>query len=199
MASARVGPRVKERLEKFDLKSQADVFAVKLPLGLRQRLSLACAIIHSPEMLVLDQPISGVDPVARNAFRDMLADLSRHDKVTIFISAHLMNEGMRCDRISLMHAGKVLVYDTPENLAVERGSTSLNETFFLYISEAAEQPQTAPERLNGIASNRPARNSNIGLMRRLAVSRRVALEVTRGPIRLAFAFLGSMVLMLAFA
>ncbi len=85
-----------------------------LPLGIRQRLSLAVAMIHSPDILVLDEPTTGVDPVARDGFWQILADLSRHDNVTIFISTHFMNEAERCDRISLMHAGKVLISDSPE-------------------------------------------------------------------------------------
>ena len=67
-------------------------------------------------MLILDEPTSGVDPVARDAFWQILIDLSRRDKVTIFISTHFMNEAERCDRISLMHAGRVLVSDTPAAL-----------------------------------------------------------------------------------
>ncbi len=195
-----IAPRIDELLDDFDLGAYGDAFAGDLPLGLRQRLSLACAIIHRPDMLILDEPTSGVDPVARDEFWDILARLSRDDKVTIFISTHFMNEGMRCDRISLMHAGKVLVYDTPDNLAHERGSASLNETFIRYITEAMDIPDSAPEKLTGIAAPAPTRRKrNAGLTRLLAVSRRETLEVMRDPIRLAFAFLGSMVLMLLFA
>ena len=128
-----IAPRIAELLKDFDLGPYADAFSGELPLGLRQRLSLACAIIHRPDMLILDEPTSGVDPVARDEFWDLLVGLSRRDLVTIFISTHFMNEAMRCDRISLMHAGQVLVYDTPQNLAKEGGSTSLNETFIRYI------------------------------------------------------------------
>ena len=77
-------------------------------LGLRQRLSLAVAVLHEPHMLILDEPTSGVDPVARDSFWELLIDLSRKQGVTIFITTHFMNEAMRCDRISLMNAGKVL-------------------------------------------------------------------------------------------
>ena len=70
-------------------------------------------MIHQPEMLILDEPTSGVDPVARDGFWELLIDLSRNDGVTIFVSTHFMNEGERCDRISLMHAGKVLASDPP--------------------------------------------------------------------------------------
>jgi ribosome-dependent ATPase len=82
-------------------------------MGLRQRLSLAVAVLHEPEMLILDEPTSGVDPVARDSFWELLIDLSRNQGVTIFVTTHFMNEGMRCDRISLMNAGKVLACDAP--------------------------------------------------------------------------------------
>ncbi len=90
---------------------------------MRQRLSLAVAMVHRPELLILDEPTSGVDPIARDAFWQLMIDLSRRDKVTIFISTHFMNEAERCDRISLMHAGRVLVSDTPAALhaAARRG------------------------------------------------------------------------------
>jgi ribosome-dependent ATPase len=84
-----------------------------LPLGLRQRLSLAVAVLHRPEVLILDEPTSGVDPAARDDFWRLLIELSREQGVTIFLSTHFMNEAQRCDRISLMHAGKVLACDTP--------------------------------------------------------------------------------------
>lgn len=197
--------RMRELFEEFGLLAHADVLARSLPLGLRQRLSLACAVINSPEMLILDEPTSGVDPVARDEFWDLLERLSRRDGVTIFISTHFMNEAMRCDRISLMHAGRVLVYDTPENLARENGAQSLEETFVRYIGAAHDaqdaRPAATPAVIHDIAAqHRPARAPGMAALGRLlAVSRREWLEVTRDPIRLAFAFLGSMVLMLLFA
>ena len=195
---ATIAPRIAELLADFDLGPYADAFSGDLPLGLRQRLSLACAIIHSPDMLILDEPTSGVDPVARDEFWDLLVGLSRRDLVTIFISTHFMNEAMRCDRISLMHAGEVLVYDTPQNLAQESGSSSLNETFIRYIQEAIGDTPAVPA-LTGMAAAKPTRQRSPGMTRLLAVSRREMLEVMRDPIRLAFAFLGSMLLMLLFA
>ena len=105
--------RILERAKRFDLSPVMDALPDALPLGIRQRLSLAVAVIHGPEMLILDEPTSGVDPVARDAFWRFLADLSRQEGVTIFISTHFMNEAQRCDRISLMHAGRVLAQGSP--------------------------------------------------------------------------------------
>src|SRR5690606_4699168 len=107
--------------------------------------------IHQPEMLILDEPTSGVDPIARDAFWRMLVELSRDDGVTIFISTHLMNEAERCDRISLMHAGKVLATGTPAALMKERGAQTLNEAFIGYLEDAiataspADDPAIARE------------------------------------------------------
>lgn len=103
-------------MEKFDLKEYKNHLANELPLGIKQRLSLAAAVIHRPKMLILDEPTSGVDPVSRDNFWQLLIDLSRNDNVTIFISTHFMNEGERCDRISLMHQGKVLITNSPSEL-----------------------------------------------------------------------------------
>ena len=116
MPGERIPARVQEMARRFGLGEVMDSLPDALPLGQRQRLSLAVAMIHGPEMLILDEPTSGVDPVARDAFWQIMIDLARRDKVTIFISTHFMNEAERCDRISLMHAGRVLVSDTPAAL-----------------------------------------------------------------------------------
>nr|WP_256658641.1 ATP-binding cassette domain-containing protein [Pseudomonas sp. LP_7_YM] len=117
-----------------------DSLPESLPLGIRQRLSLAVATVHRPELLILDEPTSGVDPIARDGFWNLLIELSRRDRVTIFISTHFMNEAERCDRISLMHAGKVLVSDTPAHIVEQRGASSLEQAFIAYLQEAAGQP-----------------------------------------------------------
>ena len=106
--------RIKELLERYDLKKAADAKPESLPLGVKQRLQLAVAVLHRPPMLILDEPTSGVDPVARDQFWRTLIDLSRNEGVTIFLSTHFMNEAERCDRISLMHQGRVLAVGAPE-------------------------------------------------------------------------------------
>jgi ribosome-dependent ATPase len=103
---------------------------------MRQRLSLAVAMVHKPELLILDEPTSGVDPMARDNFWRLLVELSRRDRVTIFISTHFMNEAERCDRMSMMHAGKVLDSDVPAALVVKRGAATLEEAFIGYLVEA---------------------------------------------------------------
>ena len=201
----RTTARITELVDRFDLVEHVDALASALPLGIRQRLSLAVAIIHDPEMLILDEPTSGVDPVARDHFWELLIELSRRDKVTIFISTHFMNEALRCDRISLMHAGKVLVYDEPAHLVEAKGAKSLEAAFISYIEEAiGEDGQTATTadalsagQLLHVESN-PINNVAFGFSptRALAYSYREAMEVMRDPVRLAFAFLGSIILLI---
>ncbi len=94
--------RIAELLDRFGLKAQENALASDLPLGMRQRLALAVALVHKPDLLILDEPTSGVDPIARDEFWRLLIELSREQGVTIFISTHFMNEAARCDRISLM-------------------------------------------------------------------------------------------------
>ena len=146
--------RINELLERYDLNAAADAKPESLPLGVKQRLQLAVAVLHRPPMLILDEPTSGVDPVARDAFWRTLIDLSRDDGVTIFLSTHFMNEAERCDRISLMHQGRVLAVGAPKELVKERGSATLEDAFISYLEEAggAEKKQ----RLTVRAANREA-------------------------------------------
>ncbi|HRN60160.1 MAG TPA: ATP-binding cassette domain-containing protein, partial [Chiayiivirga sp.] len=104
--TADIAARVAGMQRRFGLEDMGDSLPGSLPLGMRQRLSLAVAMVHAPELLILDEPTSGVDPVARDGFWRLLVELSRRDRVTIFISTHFMNEAARCDRMSMMHAGR---------------------------------------------------------------------------------------------
>ncbi|MDX5375406.1 MAG: ribosome-associated ATPase/putative transporter RbbA [Gammaproteobacteria bacterium] len=198
---AEIPERVGEMVERFDLAEVIDALPDRLPLGVRQRLSLAVAMIHRPQMLILDEPTSGVDPVARDAFWRILGELSRRDGVTIFVSTHFMNEAERCDRISLMHAGRVLVTDTPAGIVQERDAEDLEEAFIHYLEEATEAPDVseAPPVTAGTASGDAGDASGARRWfdpRRLASYARLeALELRRDPIRLTLALLGSVILM----
>ena len=196
---AEIPGRVQEMSERFSLTDVEDVLPGALPLGIRQRLSLAVAVIHRPEMLILDEPTSGVDPVARDMFWQLMVDLSRQDKVTIFISTHFMNEAERCDRMSLMHAGKVLASGTPQELVKQRGAANLEEAFISWLQEAAGP---APEAtLSQVAAPVVHENSQpprqgFSLRRLFSYSRREALELRRDPVRSTLALMGTVILML---
>jgi len=195
--------RVAEMINDFDLADYENELAARLPLGIRQRLSLAVAVIHRPEMLILDEPTSGVDPVARDTFWQLLIKLSRQDGVTIFVSTHFMNEAERCDRVSLMHAGQVLATDTPTALIVSQQAETLEESFIAYLLEAEMAPSLQADNERGLLSDaaRPPSQpghqirSSFSLLRLFAYARRETMEILRDPIRLAFAFLGTVIMM----
>ncbi|MCL7462652.1 ribosome-associated ATPase/putative transporter RbbA [Pseudomonas sp. NW5] len=193
--------RIQEMLERFELADSADNLPERLPLGVRQRLSLAVAVIHRPEILILDEPTSGVDPIARDGFWELLVQLSREDGVTIFISTHFMNEALRCDRISLMHAGRVLDSDTPQALIAKRGLPDLESTFIAYLREVTPETTmpnsrtvTLPPAADGI-SPPPAVQARFSLRRLFSYSRRESMELRRDPVRATLAMLGTVLLM----
>jgi ribosome-dependent ATPase len=201
------GPRVQEMLDRFGLKDVADSFPESLPLGVRQRLQLAVAVQHRPEVLILDEPTSGVDPVARDQFWEFLIDLSRKDGVTIFLSTHFMNEADRCDRISLMNAGKVLAADTPKALRESRKAKTLEEAFIGYLEDAARAPDQSQDKRETTTESEPkvkefaaaeTTTEKFSVHRIWAVARREAVEIMRDPVRIAFALLSPMLLMFAF-
>ena len=205
VAEGEIPARVTEMVERFGLAGQLDRLPATLPLGQRQRLSLAVAMIHRPELLILDEPTSGVDPIARDTFWQLMIDLARRDRVTIFISTHFMNEAERCDRISLMHAGRVLVSDTPVALQRQQQAATLEEAFIGFLEEAGAQDEARsptvqrppPAPVDGDAprprASASARRFSPG--RAFSYTLREALELGRDPVRLTLALLGTVILL----
>ncbi|NLL37421.1 MAG: ribosome-associated ATPase/putative transporter RbbA [Fretibacterium sp.] len=197
--------RVDEMVRRFDLQDVLDAMPGKLPMGIRQRLSLAVAMVHNPNILILDEPTSGVDPVARDTMWQLMIDLSRKDDVTIFVSTHFMNEAERCDRISLMHAGKVLVTGRPADIVRAKGSDTLEEAFIEYLKEAEASGEedgetiTTEERLSVVTPEEGAteteKRSSIDLRRLWSYTVREWRELSRDPIRGSMALLGTVFLM----
>ncbi|WP_020698327.1 ribosome-associated ATPase/putative transporter RbbA [Reyranella massiliensis] len=204
MPPATIPVRIDGLADRFGLVEVMDMLPEALPLGIRQRLSLAVALIHSPDILILDEPTSGVDPIARDAFWQILSDLSRQEKVTIFVSTHFMNEAGLCDRISLMHAGKVLVSDTPAAIVERRSATTLEEAFVAYLEDAIRQGSDKtpaaqlPAAVAAIEKTGEPHGSGrqfFDFRRMFAYSHREALELRRDPIRATLALIGSVILM----
>jgi len=194
-----------ELVDKFGLRPQLDALAGDLPMGLRQRLSLAGAVLDEPKLLILDEPTSGVDPVARDSFWELLIDLSRSQGVTIFVTTHFMNEGMRCDRISLMNAGRVLACDAPQKLIEARGAANLEDAFIGYMEDAIaekaasnKQQSAAPPITQPAAPTAAPAGLALRIGRMRAYARNETIQILKDPVRLAFAFLGSALLMLVF-
>jgi ribosome-dependent ATPase len=206
--AADIPARVNEMVKHFSLADVLDAMPDNLPLGIRQRMSLAVAMVHKPELLILDEPTSGVDPIARDMLWQLMVDLSRNDQVTIFISTHFMDEGARCDRISLMNDGKVLVTGVPAELVRQRGLPTLEATFISYLKDAESHdkiktanPVAAPVAsvAGSVATNTQPnvlpRRRWFSWSRALSYSRREALELRHDPLRATMALLGSIMLM----
>jgi ribosome-dependent ATPase len=211
---------VHDGLQRFDLLEHADAKPLQLSLGMRQRLQLAAACLHKPEVLILDEPTSGVDPAARDMFWRQLVKLSRQEQVTIFVSTHFMNEAERCDRISLMHRGTVLAVGSPQDLKDSKQADTLETAFIAYLEAADDTVQVAqaasavkePGMPSDAASTpaaqtpRPDRAAQahgtspaMWLSRMWAFARREAMELKRDRIRLTFALLGPIILLVTAA
>jgi len=196
--------RLAELVKNFGLADHLDQETSELPLGIRQRLSLAVAVVHEPEMLILDEPTSGVDPLARDYFWQLLIDLSRRHGVTIFVSTHFMNEAERCDRVSLMDSGRVLATDTPQNLIKARGVSTLEDAFISYLEAAAGPPaaegeaEPVPAEAGAPVKATTAWRRAFSWQRLGAYTIRETIELLRDPIRLGFALFGTVFLMVVF-
>ena len=199
---ADIPARVDEMLARFGLGDVQNSMPERMPLGIRQRLSLAVAMVHKPELLILDEPTSGVDPIARDVFWQLMIELARRDQVTIFISTHFMNEAKRCDRISLMHAGRVLVTDNPVAVMEQRGKATLEEAFIAYLEEAAakdtpELAEAAPASaaISEVSTRKPPHREIFSFARAWSYTLRETLELRRDPVRGTLALLGTALLM----
>lgn len=219
----KVKQRMQLMIDRFVLNDVLDAMPDSLPLGIRQRMSLAVALLHEPEILILDEPTSGVDPIARNQLWQQLGELSRNDNVTIFISTHFMNEAEWCDRISLMHAGKVLITDKPSAIIKSKNAANLEEAFIDYLQDAIDEQKVTNQSNAAKASTtenkaddardhaRYKQNAEsmtiseqkhksrfkrrFDLMRMMSYAHRETLELRRDPIRATLALLGSVILM----
>jgi ribosome-dependent ATPase len=187
--------RVEEMLEYFLLKKYENTLASDIPLGIKQRLSLAVAVIHKPKMLLLDEPTSGVDPISRDIFWEFLIKLSRSEGVTIFVSTHFMNEGERCDRISLMHQGKVLASDTPKNLIKSKNKENLEDAFIEYLYKAIGETREQKRSITINKKSHKKESEFFSFLRFFGYAYRESLELIRDPVRVVFALLGTVILM----
>jgi ABC-2 type transport system ATP-binding protein len=108
-----------------------------LPVGWKQQLSLASAVMHNPDILFLDEPTSGVDPVSRRRFWETIRAKS-DDGTTVFVTTHYMMEAEYCDRLSIMRAGRVIALGSPEELKRENGRDTLEDVFVSLVQQTGD-------------------------------------------------------------
>jgi ABC-2 type transport system ATP-binding protein len=132
--------RVAELSARLELGSFIDELAGKLPVGWRQRLALAAAILHQPSILFLDEPTGGVDPVFRRKFWGLLYELAESG-VAIFVTTHYMDEAEYCDRVSIMHRGRIIEQGRPFDLKKKHNTTRLEDMFVNLILQ--QEPASA--------------------------------------------------------
>jgi ABC-2 type transport system ATP-binding protein len=130
--------RILEMLERVDLADRIDDVVGHFSGGMRQRLSLACALVHHPSLALLDEPTVGVDPELRREFWDYFAQLNE-EGVTIIVSTHHLDEAIRCARLGLMRNGILLAQDSPLELLSQSGQDNMEEAFLYYASRQEVQ------------------------------------------------------------
>jgi ABC-2 type transport system ATP-binding protein len=127
-----------ELIEQLGLQSDAKKIVSDLPLGWKQKLSFSVAIIHQPKIVFLDEPTSGVDPVVRRQFWDLIYAASEKG-ITVFVTTHYMDEAEYCGRVSIMVDGKISALDTPVNLKEKFTAETMGEVFYKIASSAKRQ------------------------------------------------------------
>lgn len=131
--------RREEMLRKLSFTAYGETLIQSIPLGLRQKLAFAVAVFHEPEIVFLDEPTSGVDPVTRRQFWEMIYETAARG-ITVFVTTHYMDEAEYCDRITIMNEGRIVALDTPSALRKQYGTASVEE---LFVKIARPQKENA--------------------------------------------------------
>lgn len=118
-----------ELIQKTGLKDQAGELVKSLPLGWKQKLAFLLAIIHEPQIVFLDEPTGGVDPVTRRQFWDMIYEAASRG-ITVFVTTHYMDEAEYCNRVSIMVDGRIEVLDTPQKMKERFNASTMDEVFY---------------------------------------------------------------------
>jgi len=136
---ARIVEKTKQLLAQLDLEKEADVLVGQLPLGWKQKLAFSVAIFHEPQIVFLDEPTGGVDPITRREFWNLIYDASASG-ITVFVTTHYMDEAEYCNRVSIMVDGKIEALDTPANLKKNFNVHSMDEVF-LHLARKAKRTE----------------------------------------------------------
>lgn len=135
LSDEEIEARGKSLIEKLNLQNESDKLVESLPLGWKQKLAFSLAILHSPQIVFLDEPTSGVDPITRRQFWDMIYEAS-HNGITVFVTTHYMDEAEYCNHICILVDGEIKVLDTPEGLKREHRAKSIDEVFIMLARSA---------------------------------------------------------------
>ena len=135
MYGTRAARAVDAWAQRTGLQEHTSELAALLPGGYRKRLALACTLLHEPRMLFLDEPTSGVDPISRREFWDIIVALAEQG-TTVMVTTHYMDEAEHCDRLALMYGGKIIAQGTPETLKHASGGSTLEEVFATMVEAA---------------------------------------------------------------
>lgn len=128
MSEREIRSRADDLLEKVQFASQRDTLVGSIPLGWKQKLAFLVATMHSPEIVFLDEPTGGVDPITRRQFWDMIRQAAS-EGTTIFVTTHYMDEAEYCDRVSIMVDGHIRALDSPQALRTQFSANNMNEVF----------------------------------------------------------------------
>jgi ABC-2 type transport system ATP-binding protein len=142
--SAKLKERIEWALEMANLKGQEDLITGTLPGGWKQRLALGCAVLHQPAILFLDEPTSGVDPISRRQFWDLIQKMAEGG-VTVFVTTHYMEEAEYCNRLALIFRGKMVALGTPSALKRDSMTGELLLIECAPLGDAVEALQSAPD------------------------------------------------------
>ena len=128
MSARKIREKTEELLTKLDLQDAGNKITSSLPLGWKQKIAFSIAIMHDPGIVFLDEPTSGVDPVTRRQFWDMIYDAA-HEGITVFVTTHYMDEAEYCERVSIMVDGRIEALDTPSGLKEQYNADTMEEVF----------------------------------------------------------------------
>ena len=137
MRTALIRERESELLDRLKFRDYENRIIGDLPLGLRQKLAFAIAVLHQPSIVFLDEPTGGVDPITRRQFWEMIYETASRG-ITVFVTTHYMDEAEYCDRISIMNEGRIVALDTPGNLKKQYNAASVEEVFIKIARPTAQ-------------------------------------------------------------
>jgi ABC-2 type transport system ATP-binding protein len=129
LSNKQIKEKSAELIAKLGLEKEKNKLVSELPLGWKQKLAFSVAIFHEPEIVFLDEPTGGVDPVTRRQFWDLIYEASENG-ITIFVTTHYMDEAEYCNRVSIMVDGKIEALDSPTNLKKQFNAKNMDEVFY---------------------------------------------------------------------